>query len=303
MTNDKKEQLGLVIAHYGKRITIETAEGEQLQCHLRRNQALPVVGDNVLFYPDGQETGVVVDIEPRHSILQRGDDLGREKPLAANVDLLLIVMAPPPIFSAELVDRYTVAAELLKITPLLVINKIDLLTDREQDDFRQSLKQYDSIGYQVIFASCILQHGLGALLHALRGKRAVFAGPSGVGKSSIIKELAPLDTIQIGEVSAKGIGKHTTTATRLYHLPDGGELIDSPGLRDFKLWSIGESQVFQGFKELHGHTTCRFRDCAHLAEPDCGVRLSVNAGKISLARYEHYCKWRYEIRKSVGKEK
>lgn len=301
MTDDVKEQVGLVVAHFGHRITIETDAGESLQCHLRRNQKLPVVGDRVRFQADGHEAGVVLGIEPRRSVLSRGDPHGREKPLAANIDLLVIVMAPPPILSQDLVDRYTVAAELLKVTPLLVINKIDLLTAPQQEALHGALSLYDDIGCQVIFSSCTQSDGLQALLKALQKKRAVLAGPSGVGKSSIIKKLTSLDAIQIGDVSDKGIGKHTTTATRLYHLPGGGELIDSPGLRDFQLWSIGKDELFQGFKELKAHHDCRFRDCAHLTEPDCGVRLAVNTGKISLPRYEHYCRWLGAIKQHSGR--
>lgn len=302
MTHNVKEDTGLVVAHFGHRITIETQTGELVQCHVRRNQSLPVVGDLVRFSTDGHETGVVLGILPRRSLLQRGDPHGRGKPLAANIDLLVIVMAPPPILSVELVDRYTVAAALLGIKPVLVINKMDLMTVPAQEALRESLAHYNALGCPVIFASCFKPDGLQALFQRLAHQRGVLVGPSGVGKSSIIKQLTELDVIVVGDVSDKGIGKHTTTATRLYHLPEGGELIDSPGLRDFNLWSIGEAELFQGFTELKPHVNCRFTDCAHLAEPDCGVRLAVNAGKISTARYEHYCKWRHDI-KQAGREK
>lgn len=295
--NQAKEVTGLVIAHFGQRITIEVPDGLHISCHLRRNQALPVVGDNVVCQVDEQGQGVVLEILPRRSVLQRGNKFGQEKPLAANIDLLLIVMNPPPILSTLLVDRYTIAAELLGITPVLVLNKIDSLDKAEQARLQQALTHYTALGCEVIFTSCVLPNGLAALLQVLSGKRAVLVGPSGVGKSSIIKALTTHSDIQIGEVSQKGIGKHTTTATRLYHLTGGGELIDSPGVRDFQLWSLNKTELLQGFKEMKGYATCRFRDCVHVTEPDCGVRFALQQGKISPARYEHYCAWLKEIKR------
>lgn len=298
MVDETKIFNGLVIAHFGHRIIIERDNGEQFQCHLRRNKESPVVGDNVSFQPDGKEAGVVLSIAERRTVLQRGDEHGRLKPLAANVDVLVIVMAPPPILSLELVNRYTVACTLLDIKPLLVINKRDLMSQEEASTLMGQLESYQSIGCPVIFTSCRLTQGLDSLLNALQNKRAVLAGPSGVGKSSIIKALTASNTIQIGDVSEKGIGKHTTTVTRLYHLAGGGELIDSPGLRDFKVWSINKNELFRGFNELHEHAICRFKDCAHVKEPGCGVRGAVEAGKINIHRYEHYAKWRQTLDKN-----
>jgi len=286
---------GLVITHFGQSIIVETEAGEHITCHLRRNQSPPLVGDIVKCRLE-QEKGVVLEIAARRNILQRGDKHGQKKLLAANIDLLLIVMNPPPILSIALVDRYTIAAELLGITPVLLINKCDLLNPTQQQALQQALAYYETIGCAVLFISCVLQHGLQPLSALLSNKRAVLVGPSGVGKSSIIKQLTHDVDIQIGTVSQKGIGKHTTTATRLYHLYSSGELIDSPGVRDFQLWSLQPAELLQGFKEMQPYHHCRFRDCKHLSEPDCALRFAVDDGRVNASRYQHYCEWLKEIK-------
>jgi ribosome biogenesis GTPase len=294
--------IGLVVAVFGDRAVLETPDHETLLCHLRRNQTLPVVGDRAHYEVLQEGAGVLQSILPRSTLLQRGDARGREKPLAANVERLVIVMNPPPILSADIVDRYLVASELLGITPLLVINKIDLLSEVEKSALQADLFVYEALGYQVVFTSCIKAHGLHELEKLLKDNLSVLVGPSGVGKSSIIKQLTANEAIPVGEVSKKGIGKHTTTVTRLYHLPTGGDLIDSPGVRDFRLWAIQEAELRNGFSEIKKvNGSCRFKDCAHLDEPGCDVQGAVNAGIINGLRYEHYARWLREIRSQRGK--
>ncbi len=282
-------QKGLVISYFGSSVAVEAEDGQVFQCHLHRNQALPVVGDRVEWELETGETGVITHIEPRRSLLSRGEAHGKVKPIAANIDTILIVMSPPPIFSEYLVDRYLVAAELVGIHPILVLNKMDLLTDATQLSTQSRLDPYRHIPYPVVLSSTIIHDGLLDLSQHLKDKTAVLVGPSGVGKSSIIVGLGQREAIRIGDVSPKGAGKHTTTATRLYHLPQGGSLIDSPGVREFNLWPVNQKEVLQGFKEFQPFLTgCKFRDCLHLVEPGCAVQEAVADGKISAERFTSY---------------
>jgi ribosome biogenesis GTPase len=277
---------GLVISYFGSSVAVEAADGQVFQCHLRRNQELPVVGDWVRF-----EGGTITGIEPRRSALSRGEGHGKAKVIAANIDAMLIVMSPPPIFSEYLTDRYLVAAELLKLKPILVLNKSDLLNEAACEAALSRLKPYQNVPYPVVLSSTYTKEGLQELSALLKDKSAVLVGPSGVGKSSIISALGNHAAIPVGEVSAKGSGKHTTTATRLYHLPEGGQLIDSPGVREFNLWPVTQSDVLGGFREFQAFLSgCKFRDCLHVAEPGCAVQAALASGKISLHRYESYQK-------------
>lgn len=289
--NEKLKGLksGLVISYFGNSVSVEAEDGQVFQCHLRRNQELPVVGDRVSWEWESEATGIITGIEPRRSQLAKGDGHGKMKPLAANIDALVVVMSPPPIFSEHLVDRYLVAAEILKLPAILLVNKSDLLDASKEKETLLRLKPYQNIPYPVGLTSVMTQAGLPELAALLKNKSAVLVGPSGVGKSSIISALGHVEPIRVGDVSRKGSGKHTTTATRLYHLPQGGNLIDSPGVREFSLWPISKQQVLEGFKEFHPFLTgCKFRNCLHLVEPGCAVQAAVENDKISKMRFASY---------------
>ena len=279
---------GQVISYFGNSVAVEAEDGQVFPCHLRRNQALPVVGDWVQWIYEGENQGIIQSIEPRSSLLFRGDARGKTKSIAANVDIMMIVMAPSPIFSEYLVDRYLVAAEILNIKPILVINKIDLLDEESKQKLSTSLQSYYKIPYSVLLTSIYKSESLSDISLALQDKTAVLVGPSGVGKSSLISILSK-DEIRTKAVSPKGAGKHTTTATRLYHLPYGGQLIDSPGVREFNLWPVEPSEILRGFKEFQPYLSgCKFRDCQHLVEPGCGVQEAVKNGKVSEQRYTSF---------------
>lgn len=285
--NEKESATGLVISCFGSSVAVETANGQEVPCHLRRNQDLPVVGDEVSWQIEG-EGGVITGIMPRRSLLSRGDAHGKLRALAANVDMILLVMAPPPVFSAYLVDRYMVAAELLGIRPVLVLNKIDLVPSAERHALEVLLQVYRDISYDVMFSSVAKAEGLDKLAVLLKNKVSVLVGPSGVGKSSIISALAQQD-IRTRDVSPKGTGKHTTTATRLYHLPEGGALIDSPGVREFNLWPVSAAEIIRGFKEFQPYLNgCRFRDCRHLVEPGCKLLEAVADSRVPRRRFDSY---------------
>lgn len=280
---------GLVVSYFGSSVAVEAEDGQVFQCHLRRNQELPVVGDRVEWQLEKGDTGTIKGILPRRTMLAKSDGRGNMKPIAANIDIIMVVMAPPPIFSEYLVDRYTVAAELLNIEPLIVVNKADLLSPDAREALVAKLIAYGKIPYRVVLSSVLTQEGMPELSHYLKDKSAVLVGPSGVGKSSIISALNQDRDIKIGDVTPRGAGKHTTTATRLYHLPQGGCLIDSPGVREFNLWPVSKAEVLKGFKEFkHFLSGCRFRDCQHTVEPGCAVQTAVADGKISAERFANY---------------
>jgi ribosome biogenesis GTPase len=230
-------------------------------------------------------------------MLARGDGRGNMKQIAANVDIMVIVMAPPPVFSDVLVDRYLVGAEILNIAPVIVVNKVDLLDEAQWQAVNDMLQRYRNIPYPVVLTSVRSSAGLSELNELLQGKISVLVGPSGVGKSSLITSFVG-QAIRVNDVSPKGTGKHTTTATRLYHLPQGGGLIDSPGVRDFSLWPVSSHELLQGFKEFRSFLTgCKFRDCRHLVEPGCAVQAAVANGQIDPLRFANYQAFMKDTRK------
>ncbi len=284
------EREGLVIAHYGTQVEIESAPRQSLRCHLRANLDSLVTGDTVIWC-EGEPTGVVVAQLPRSSVLSRPDPYGDMKAVAANIDRICVVIAPLPEPHANLIDRYLVAAEVSGITPLLVLNKADLL--RADTGLKAQLDAllaiYPTLGYELLETSC-QQGGLEPLTKALSGRTSVFVGQSGVGKSSLVNELLPGVDLRVGALSElTHKGTHTTTTAQLFHLPGGGSLIDSPGIREFGLWHMNRGQVAEGFREFReflGH--CRFRDCQHQREPGCAILEAVADGKISPVRLDSY---------------
>ncbi|MBA3662439.1 MAG: ribosome small subunit-dependent GTPase A [Gammaproteobacteria bacterium] len=282
------ENSGLVISYFGNSVAVEMRNGQVFQCLLHRNQQLPVVGDTVLWSRQGDAAGTIDQVLPRRSELVRADKRGKTKAIAANIDVIIIVTSPPPIFSEFLIDRYLVAASLLNIPAILVVNKTDLLDTSQQITLDGALLPYQSIPYETLFTSVVNQAGMADLSRYLENKVGVLVGVSGVGKSSIIAALSE-DDPRVGVVSSKGIGKHTTTATRLHHLRAGGALIDSPGVREFNLWPVAKEDLQAGFVEFKDYLTgCRFRNCSHGAEPDCAIKSALLSGKISPKRFESY---------------
>ena len=285
---------GLIISHYGQTLDIEDDAGELHRCTARKKLDALVCGDKVVWQATGAGEGVVVALQPRRTLLVRPDSRGALKPMAANVDRLLVVTAPHPdsdaLIDTALIDRYLVAAELSRLQAVIVINKIDLLDKAGLERTAQDTENYRRIGYAVLFTSAKQRQGMEALMTTLTGHTSVFSGPSGVGKSSLVKTVLPDREIRIGALSAaSGTGRHTTTLATLYHLPHGGSLIDSPGVRDFGLWHADPADIARGFVEFQRYApSCRFTDCLHLKEPDCAIQRAVATGAISAARYDSY---------------
>ncbi len=284
------EQHGLVIAHYGKFVDVETSAKKIIHCKLRQHLPILVPGDHIIWQQADDGTGVVSAIEPRRSQLARKDQHDQLRPIAANVDIVVITVAPLPEMQELFIDRYLVALENLHLMPIIICNKIDLLATSQHHDLQQRLNIYAKLGYAIYYASATTQQGLTELASALTHKTSVFVGQSGVGKSSLIEQLIPGVNLHANEISAQTtLGKHTTSTSRLYHLPCGGQVIDSPGTRNFDLWSMALAEVSHGFREFReyaGH--CKFRDCKHLSEPGCAIQQALAAGKINPLRLANF---------------
>lgn len=283
-------QNGQIIAHYGANLEVEDEQGKVHHCLTRRNLAKLVCGDRVVWQEADEQTGIIVELLPRTTLLTRPDYNIRLKPVAANIDQILVVTAPSPNYDEDLINRYLVAAHLTEITPVIVFNKIDLLSDEQLRTVKHDLQIYADIGYQIIYASTKQNHGLDQLLQQLHHSTSIFVGQSGVGKSSLIKTLIPDSGIRVGELShATGLGKHTTTVTVLYRLDKTGGIIDSPGVREFGLGHAEQQRIAMGFREFQELLgQCKFNDCTHFSEPDCAIRQAVATGKISRRRFESY---------------
>lgn len=287
---------GVVIGRFGKHANVEDTNGGIVKCHIRRTAGSVVCGDKVEFRPGKDQSinvnGIIELVYDRASVLTRPDFYDGVKPIAANIDQIIIVSSVIPSLSLNLIDRYLVAAEDVNIQPVLLLNKIELLNAQERTAVDQSLQIYRDIGYKVLLTSCATNEGIAELKLLLKDKISVFVGQSGVGKSSLINQLLPEANETIGDISdTSGLGQHTTTAAKLLHFPEGGDLIDSPGVREFALWHLSTEKVTSGFIEFRDYIGgCKFRDCKHLDDPGCLIREAVAEGKISDTRYDNYHK-------------
>ncbi|MDH5485564.1 MAG: small ribosomal subunit biogenesis GTPase RsgA [Gammaproteobacteria bacterium] len=286
------EQSGHIITNFGQSLIVENQQGEVFRCVARQNLGAIVCGDQVIWQQAQNNEGVIVAVEPRQSLLQKPGFGGKLKPMAANIDQIVIVSAVQPEANAYLIDRYLVAAENLPATPIILFNKIDLLDEKSRPLIDKLEKEYTNLGYKVIRASNVIGNGFDQLHEALKTRTSIFVGLSGVGKSSLINQLLPELNIRVGELSlASGEGKHTTTNSTLYNLPCGGKLIDSPGVRDFGLWNTDAADILHGFIELRPFIgRCKFSNCAHETEPDCAIQQALVENKISPLRFQHYKK-------------
>jgi len=291
---------GRVISHFGQQLDVESLNPEQqgkiVRCYQRANLPDLVTGDLVLWEEDETDTGVIIAVGERRSLFGRPTSRSDLKPLAANIDLVIVVIAPLPEAHLNLIDRYLVAIECLGLKPLLVLNKIDLLDDSNSKIYDNMLSMYEDIGYSTYRVSVLAGDGIRQLDDALKARTTVLVGQSGVGKSSLINGLS-LDSIAtVGQLSkTKFRGTHTTTTAKLFHLA-GFDLIDSPGIREFGLGHIDQQQLLDGFIEFRAFSgQCKFRDCSHQKEPGCAIQQAATVGDIYQQRLDSY----FQILKSI----
>jgi len=280
---------GIWVEYENKRHLMMLRGGLKKEKGLMKN--LVAVGDFVRF---DLKTNSILHIEPRFSTLARTEIRGqREQLIAVNIDQVVIVapLVEPPLKPA-LIDRYLIAAAKGNIRPIIVLNKTDLLDENaaETELYHEFLAAYEPLGFPILSISTTTSTGIDALRSLLQGKTTVFAGQSGVGKSSLLNVAFGL-TLKTGELATKTYkGTHTTTTAELIALPGGGHVVDTPGTRSFTLWNLQRDDVVAHFRDLGMWAAeCRFPDCNHVAEPGCAVLKALKEGKLPLMRYESYC--------------
>ncbi len=278
---------GTVIGVARSTVRVRTSAGEIVA---ERGGELEVVGDEVSVETRTGTLARVASVRPRRTVLARPDPGGArgELVLAANIDVVGIVgsVAEPPL-RPGLIDRVAIAVERGGATPIVCLNKVDLLEDR--GEVAAVLAEWAERGLEVVSVSAASGEGLDRLRARLDGARAAFVGHSGVGKSSLVNALARSEIQGVGEVRRRdGRGRHTTTSAALVELWPGTQVVDTPGIRQFGL-AMDERELRAAFADLEACSArCRFRDCRHLSEPDCAVRAAVAAGTLATRRYELY---------------
>jgi len=282
-----EQRTGLVIARYGKRALVEASDGERRLCYLRSRIDNVVAGDRVVWQPS-EAAGVIEARDERRSVISRPDARGNPKPLAANIDRMLLVIAPAPEPHANLIDRYLVAAVHAGVAVTLVLNKIDMLST--DDNVSTLAERYQALGYPLVQTGRESDPHAMQLKSQLNNETVILVGQSGVGKSSLIRRLMPDLDIRIGALSEQvQKGRHTTTAAELYHFPEGGSLIDSPGIREFHLHHMEAAQIAQGFTDFEPYLgLCQFRDCRHDGEQGCAIAEAADNGELLTERLESY---------------
>jgi ribosome biogenesis GTPase / thiamine phosphate phosphatase len=280
---------GRVVASHGRQVEVEDAAGTRTPCRLHGRRLEVVCGDEVRWGCAAADPtqGLVYELKPRRTELARLVASGKAEPVVANLSQLVAVVAPRPLPDWFVVDRYLAGAAWSSISAVIACNKAE---DGQSADIAAQLGVYTAIGYRIVQTSTRGAPGIEALAAHLRGETSVLVGQSGTGKSSLLNVLAPEARAVTQEISAASEeGRHTTTTSVLHRLATGGDLIDSPGVRDYAPPLRPMREIASGFVELERAAAgCRFQDCLHLSEPGCAVRSAVSAGTIHARRFESY---------------
>lgn len=281
---------GRVVSSHGRDALVEDESGGRIHCRLQGRRLAVVCGDRVRWSPAETEGGggLVTEVLPRTTELLRLNLRGEREPVAANLSLLVAVLAPVPAPDFGLCDRYLAAAEWAGLRACVVANKCDL--PDEGGRIAVAIAAYARVGYATVQTSRDDDAGTAALAARLAGECGVLVGQSGVGKSSLTNRLVPGVAAAVAEVSrAAETGRHTTSTATLHRLPGGGELIDSPGVRDFAPPLPEPRSIAGGFREIAAAAgDCRFRDCLHRREPGCAVAAAAERGAIAPRRLASY---------------
>lgn len=278
--------------------TVETGDGSPLPCTIRSSITAAetgftnavAAGDEVIYTPGVAGAGIIEQVLPRRSALTRQDVFLKHlrQVVVANADQVLIVASwREPVIWLELIDRYLIAARRSGLGAVVCVNKVDLAESLAEVD--GAMQPYRELGFEVIKASARTGQGIESLRQTLEGKVTVLVGMSGAGKSSLVTAVQPGLTIRTSEVRAQsGEGRHTTTQAALFRLANCGAVVDTPGIREFGIAGLTRRELGGYFPEFARATVCRFADCAHMAEPDCGVQAAVASGAIARSRYHSY---------------
>lgn len=291
---------GLVVRSTGSWYDVLTDDGERVPCKVKGNFRLrgirstnPVaVGDRVHIVRDGTSAFITEIEERRNFIVRRASNLSKQSHiLAANVDAcLLVATLRRPETSTTFMDRCLASAEAYRVAAAIAFNKTDLLNPAERQEQAALAEMYRRIGYEVFEISALDAATLSPLREYLRGKRTLIAGNSGVGKSTLLNALIPTANVRTAEISeAHQTGMHTTTFSELFPLPEGGSLIDIPGIKGFGTFNMAREEIAHYFPEIfHTSRECRFDNCTHTHEPGCAVQHALECGQIAASRYASY---------------
>ncbi len=276
---------GTVVAGFGRQCLARLDTGELLRCQVRGRQIQPVCGDRVQMARSSADQGVVEAVGPRSNEFTRAAH-ARRKVLAANLSQVVILLATEPSFSDELICRMLVVAELAGLPSVLVLNKVDVVEQRERA--LAMLTPFRGLGYPLVELAGKVD--VEPLRPYITGFRSLFTGQSGMGKSTLVKALVPDAEVKIREISAfLDAGKQSTTGTRLFVVAPGTEIIDSPGVAEFGLAGMDYLHIAEGFREFAPYrSACRFQNCRHLNEPGCAVHAAAESGAIHPRRLVLY---------------
>ncbi len=279
-----------VIANFGHNLAARTLDGEIISCLTHKRLGLIVCGDNIEYTRQSDGSNIIRAVSRRMSELNRPDRQGNLKPIAANLHQIIVVLAPQPAPDWLMLTNYQLYATRHQLDTALVLNKSDLVTESRRKELMGNLDIFKSLGVQTVLSCCKSGKGLDNLLSVFKNKTSILVGQSGVGKSSIVKVLLPDQNIQTRAIcQVTGLGSHTTTATTLYQVSKNGELIDSPGVRQFSIEYLDADTVRQNFIEFGKYQEqCKFNNCTHLHEPGCSVREAAENNSISALRWQHY---------------
>lgn len=292
---------GLVVKNTGSWYTVKTDDGRLIDSKIKGNFRLkgirstnPVaVGDRVEIITNQEGTAFISAIEDRRNyIIRKSSNLSKQSHIiAANVDqALLVVTVNYPQTSTTFIDRFLASAEAYRVPVILVFNKTDLLSDEERRYQEMMMTLYDNIGYRCVAISAASGEGVDALRPLLAGKVSVLSGNSGVGKSTLINQILPGANLRTAEISdAHNTGMHTTTFSEMLPLPDGGYIIDTPGIKGFGTFDMEPEELTGYFKDIfHFSKDCKFSNCTHTHEPGCAVLKAVEEHYIAQSRYQSY---------------